>query len=68
MSVLDPQKTYKNLKKKGFIDSTTKSVDHRRLEFYYLYKRLQSLNADSLTNHNQLIKNILTHYIEKVEQ
>lgn len=37
-------------------------------EFDYLYKRLQSLNADSLTNHNQLIKNILTHYIEKVEQ
>lgn len=36
-------------------------------EFDYLYKRLQSLNADSLTNHNQIIKNILTHCIEKVE-
>jgi hypothetical protein len=36
-------------------------------EFDYLYKRLQSLNTDSLTNHNQLVKNILTHYIEKFE-
>jgi hypothetical protein len=35
MSVLDPKKTYKNLKKKGFIDSTTKSVDHKRVEFFY---------------------------------
>jgi hypothetical protein len=35
MSVLDHRKTYMNLKKKGFIDSTTKSVDHKRLEFYY---------------------------------
>jgi hypothetical protein len=34
-------------------------------EFDYLYKRLQSLSAESLTNHNQLIKNILMHYIEK---
>jgi hypothetical protein len=36
-------------------------------EFDYLYKRLQSLDSNSLTNHNLLIKNILTHYIEKVE-
>jgi len=36
-------------------------------EFDYLYKRLQSLNTESLTNHNQLIKSILTHYIEKSE-
>ena len=35
MSVLNPKKTYKNLKKKGFIDSTTKSVDHKRLELFY---------------------------------
>ena len=35
-------------------------------EFDYLFKRLQSLDTDSLTNHNQLVKNILTHYIEKV--
>jgi hypothetical protein len=35
MSVLDPNKTYKNLKKKGFSDSTTKSVDHKRLEFHH---------------------------------
>ena len=36
-------------------------------EFDYLYKRLQSLDTNSLTNHNLLIKNILTQYIEKVE-
>lgn len=35
MSVLDPKKTYQNLKKKGFIDSTRKSVDHKYLELYY---------------------------------
>jgi hypothetical protein len=35
MSALDPKKTYKNLKNKGFIDSTTKSIDHKRVEFYY---------------------------------
>ncbi len=35
MSVLDPKRTYRNLKKKGFTESTTKSVDHKRLEFHY---------------------------------
>jgi hypothetical protein len=35
MSALDPIKTYKNLKKKGFVDSTTKSDDHKYLEFTY---------------------------------
>ena len=35
MSALDPVKTYKNLKKKGFVDSTTKSDDHKYLEFAY---------------------------------
>lgn len=35
MSVLDPKKTYNNLKKKGFIDSTTKSIDHKRVEFFH---------------------------------
>lgn len=35
MSVLDPQKTYKNLKKKGFTDAVNKSKDHKRLEFYH---------------------------------
>lgn len=33
--VLDKGKAYKNLKKKGFIDSTNKSVDHKYLEFYH---------------------------------
>ncbi len=35
MSVLDPKKTYKNLKRKGFEDTLTKSVDHKRLEFFH---------------------------------
>ncbi len=35
MSTLDPIKTYRNLKKKGFVDSTTKSVDHKFIEFSY---------------------------------
>lgn len=35
MSTLDPHKTYKNLKKKGFVDSTNKSVDHKHLDFFY---------------------------------
>ena len=35
MSVLDPNKTYRNLKKKGFIDSINKSVDHKYLEFFH---------------------------------
>ncbi len=35
MSALDPKKTYKNLKKKGFIDAVNKSDDHKRVEFFY---------------------------------
>ena len=35
MSVLNPQKTYRNLKKKGFIDSTNKSSDHKYLELFH---------------------------------
>lgn len=35
MSVLDPQKTYRNLKKKGFVDSTSKSVDHKYLDLFH---------------------------------
>jgi len=34
MSVLDPKKTYRNLKKKGFIDSPDKSDDHKYLELH----------------------------------
>jgi hypothetical protein len=32
--VLDKNKTYKNLKKKGFSDSTGHSDDHRYLEYF----------------------------------
>jgi hypothetical protein len=35
MSVLDPQKTYRNLKKKGFVDSVNKSDDHKYLELFH---------------------------------
>jgi hypothetical protein len=35
MSVLDPKETYRNLKKKGFVDAEHKSVDHKRLELYH---------------------------------
>ncbi len=35
MSVLDAKKTYKNLKKKGFVDSVNHSKDHKRLELFY---------------------------------
>ena len=35
MSVLDSQKTYNNLKKKGFIDSPKKSKDHKYLELFH---------------------------------
>lgn len=35
MAVLDPDKTYRNLKKKGFIDSVKHSKDHKYLELYY---------------------------------
>jgi hypothetical protein len=32
--VLDKNKTYKNLKKKGFLDSTGHSSDHKYMEYY----------------------------------
>jgi len=35
MSAIDAKKTYKNLKKKGFVDSVTKSDDHKYLELFY---------------------------------
>jgi hypothetical protein len=35
MSALDAKKTYQNLKKKGFVDSTRKSVDHKYLELFH---------------------------------
>ena len=58
MSVLDPQKTYKNLKRKGFIDSTTKSVDHKRLELFYNKKFVLStkISHSNKDIDNHLIK------------
>jgi hypothetical protein len=32
--VLDKNKTYKSLKKKGFVDSTEHSADHKYLEYF----------------------------------
>jgi hypothetical protein len=40
MSVLNSKETYKNLKKKGFIDSMTKNIDHKDLEFYFNNKKI----------------------------
>jgi len=55
MSVLDPKKTYKNLKKKGFVDSDSKSVDHKYLELFHndklvLYTKISHGNKD-IGNH-----------------
>ncbi len=35
MSVLDARKTYRNLKKKGFVDSILRSYDHKYLELFH---------------------------------
>jgi len=37
-------------------------------EFDFVYKRFNSLDNKSLTNHNQLIKNILNQIVEKIER
>lgn len=37
-------------------------------EFDYIYDRFNSLESDSLTNHNQLIKSILNQIVEKIEK
>jgi hypothetical protein len=36
-------------------------------EFDFMYNRLNSLDSSSLTNHNLIIKNIITQIVEKVE-
>lgn len=58
MSVLDPKKTYKNLKKKGFIDSVTKSVDHKHMDFFHEGKYILStkISHGSKDIDNYLIK------------
>jgi hypothetical protein len=42
MSVLDPKKTYKNLKSKGFVDSINKSKDHKWVDFFHNEKYVLS--------------------------
>lgn len=37
--ILEKKKVYKNLKKKGFVDATTKSDDHLYLEFSFEGKK-----------------------------
>lgn len=56
MSVLDPRKTYQNLKKKGFTESPNKSPDHKRLEFVYKGKYILSTK---LSHNNQDLDNYL---------
>ncbi len=51
MSVLDPKKTYANLKKKGFTDSNHNSKDHKYLEFFFndklvLHTKISHNNED----------------------
>lgn len=50
MSVLDPKKTYNNLKKKGFIDAENKSVDHKRLELFHEGKFILSTKISHCNN------------------
>lgn len=58
MSSLDPKKTYSNLKKKGFIDSINKSVDHKRVDFFHNDKYVLSTKISHGNNDidNYLIK------------
>lgn len=58
MSVLDPSKTYKNLKKKGFVEAKTKSIDHKRLE---LFNDGKFVLSTKLSHNNQDIGNYLIH-------
>jgi len=37
-------------------------------EFDFIYNRLKTLDDDSLTNHNRLIKNILIQIIDRIEE
>jgi hypothetical protein len=56
MSALDPKKTYRNLKKKGFVDSTNKSKDHKRLELFHDEKLVLSTK---LSHNNKDLGNYL---------
>jgi len=38
------------------------------IEFDYLYNRLQTLEDTALTKHNLFIKNVLTQYVDRIEQ
>lgn len=54
--VLEKNKAYKNLKKKGFEDSTDHSNDHKYLEFFYegkmiLYTKLSHGSKKDLDNY-----------------
>lgn len=53
--VLNKKKAYKNLKKKGFVDSDTNSNDHKYLEFYHddkliLYTKLSHGSSKDLNS------------------
>lgn len=56
MSVLDPKKTYKNLKKKGFANSRTRSVDHKHMDFFHNEKYILSTK---ISHGNKDIENYL---------
>ena len=61
--VLDKNKAYKNLKKKGFVDSENKSVDHKYLELFHegkliLYTKVSHGSKSDLDDY--LIKQMST--------
>lgn len=54
--VLNKKKAYKNLKKKGFVDSINHSNDHKYLEFFYngkvcFYTKLSNGSKKDLDNY-----------------
>lgn len=54
--VLDKKKAYKNLKRKGFVDSVNHSKDHKYLEFYHkekmvLYTKVSHGSKNEIDNH-----------------
>lgn len=51
MNTLDPKKTYRNLKKKGFSDTVNNSSDHKYLELFHnnklvLHTKISHSNED----------------------
>ena len=55
MAAIDSKKTYRNFKKKGFVDSINHSPDHKYLELYHkerliLYTKISHGNKKDIGN------------------